>query len=196
MPASKMPPSKTPDSLSQNIESIATFYKREHEKATSPQRLVERIILLAARPSCLVVTLVFVVLWIAANIGAQILNLTQFDPKPFHLLHGVVSVFALLTATVVLIRQERQAKIDELRDHLELQLNLLTEQKTSKLINLIEELRHDLPMVKDRHDGESEALQQATDPLRVLAEIDAIGIAVTPLQATASEILSEKSDSK
>ncbi len=73
---------------------------------------------------------------------------------------------------MVLIKQNRLAKLEEQRVHLELQVNLLTEQKTAKLINLIEELRHDLPMVKDRHDPESEALQKPTDPEQVLSALD------------------------
>ena len=48
----------------------------------------------------------------------------------------------------------------------------MTEQKTTKLIHLFEELRRDLPMVKDRRDPESEAMQRPTDPHRVLDEID------------------------
>ena len=51
-------------------------------------------------------------------------------------------------------------------------MNLLTEQKATKLINLMEELRKDLPMVKDRHDTEAEALQQPTNPDQVLAALD------------------------
>jgi uncharacterized membrane protein len=63
-------------------------------------------------------------------------------------------------------------KLEERRAHLELQVNLLTEQKTTKLINLLEELRRDLPMIKDRHDPESAAFQQPTDPEAVLAALD------------------------
>jgi len=182
---------KTPDSITYNIESIAAFYQREHQKITEPQRLVERISLFAARPVFLGATVLFVALWILANVGAQHLNWAAFDHYPFHLLHGIISVLALLTATMVLIRQERQAKVDELRDHLELQLNLLTEQKTTKLINLLEELRRDLPMVRNRHDVESEAMQQTTDPLRVLAEIDALGVAVKAPRTAPNELKGE-----
>lgn len=77
---------------------------------------------------------------------------------------------------MVLIRQERLAKLEERREHLDLQVNLLTEQKTTKLIHLFEELRRDLPMVRDRRDPESETMQQPTDPHRVLAEIDEVRI--------------------
>ena len=37
--------------------------------------------------------------------------------------------------------QNRLGKLEELRAHLDLQVNLLTEQKTTKLIDLMEELR-------------------------------------------------------
>ena len=87
-------------------------------------------------------------------------------------MHLIVSLGALITATVVLIKQNRLAKLEEQRAHLDLQVNLLTEQKVTKIINLLEELRHDLPMVKDRHDAEAMALQQPTDPHVVLAALD------------------------
>jgi len=72
---------------------------------------------------------------------------------------------------VVLITQNREAKLEKQRSELELQVNLLTEQKTTKLIRLIEELRRDLPMVRDRHDPEAAALQKTTDPEEVLAAL-------------------------
>ena len=62
------------------------------------------------------------------------------------------------------VRQERLAKLEARRLQLDLQVNLLTEQKSTKLIHLIEELWRGLPMVKDRHDLESEAMQRPTDP--------------------------------
>ena len=46
----------------------------------------------------------------------------------------------------------------------------------TKLIHLIEELRHDLPMVKDRHDPEAVALQQRTDTSRVLSALESGGV--------------------
>jgi uncharacterized membrane protein len=49
-----------------------------------------------------------------------------------------------------------------------LQINLLTEQKTAKLIGLLEELRADLPNLHNRHDWEAEMMKQATDPQVVL----------------------------
>jgi uncharacterized membrane protein len=49
---------------------------------------------------------------------------------------------------------------------------VLTEQKAAKLIDLLEELRRDLPNVKNRHDSEAAALQKSMNPDLVLAALD------------------------
>lgn len=164
------------DPITQNIESISAFYEREEEKVSWSQRIVEAISNVVGRPIFLGCIVLFVMLWILANIAARHLNLPQFDPPPFPRLEGIITLWALLTTTVVLIRQERLGRLEQRREHLELQVNLLAEQKTTKLIHLLEELRRDLPMVQNRPDPESEAMQQPTDPHRVLAQMDEIGV--------------------
>jgi uncharacterized membrane protein len=64
------------------------------------------------------------------------------------------------------------AKLEEQRAHLDLKVTLLTEQKAAKLIDLLEELRRDLPNVKNRDDPEAVALQQSMNPDLVLAALD------------------------
>lgn len=182
-------PFKTPDPITQNIESIAAFYKREEQKLTWSQRLVEAVSNIVGRPIFVGCIIIFVTLWLLANVIARQLGMAAVDPPPFVWLQGIVSLGALLTATVVLIKQERLAKLEVRREHLDLQVNLLTEQKTTKLIHLIEELRRDLPMVKHRHDAEAEAMKQPTDPHRVLAEIDELRVSApqTKLHGEAKE---------
>ena len=161
-----------PVQISQNIESIAAFYMREELKISRAQRALESMGDFLGRPLYLGLMLGLVVLWMLANIFARQIGLAEVDPVPFYWMHLIVSLGALITATVVLIKQNRLAKLEEQRAHLDLQVNLLTEQKVTKIINLLEELRHDLPMVKDRHDAEAIALQQPTDPHVVLAALD------------------------
>ena len=160
------------DQISQNIATILAFYTREEQKISRAQRALENISGFAGRPLYLVSILIFVALWILANVVADGYGMEEFDPAPFFWLQGIIGLGALLTTTVVLIKQNRLAKLEERREHLDLQVNLLTEQKTTKLIELIEELRRDLPMVKNRHDPEAHALQQPTDPHQVLAAFD------------------------
>jgi uncharacterized membrane protein len=166
------PADSVPEHVSQNIDSILAFYRREEQKISDSQRMLEAMGGFMGRPSYLAAVLSFVALWLLANVLCGLLGAPAPDPPPFFWLQGIVSLGALLTTTVVLITQNREAKLEEQRLELELQVNLLTEQKTSKLIHLLEELRRDLPMVRDRHDPEAAAMQKQTHPEELLAALE------------------------
>jgi uncharacterized membrane protein len=55
---------------------------------------------------------------------------------------------------------------------LELQVNLVSEQKIAKLISLLEELRRDLPSVRDRVDVVADAMAEAVDPQAVITSLE------------------------
>lgn len=167
-----MPVESELDQISQNIEAVLDFYAREDQKISSSQRIMERISRFIGQPVFLGIILLFVALWILANIALRQLGMAEFDPAPFFWLQGIVGLGALLTAIVVLSKQNRLARLEEQRAHLDLKVNLLTEQKTAKLIDLLEELRRDLPNVIDRHDPKAAALQQSMNPELVLAALD------------------------
>lgn len=160
------------DQISQNIGAVVDFYTREDEKISGPQRLLENVSDFIGRPVFLGLILLFVALWIVLGALLRGLKIVDFDPPPFIWLQGIVSLGAFLVATAVLIKQNRFAKLAEQREHLDLKVTLLTEQKVAKLIDLLEELRRDLPNVKDRNDPEAAALKQSLSPDQVLAALD------------------------
>ena len=160
------------DQISQNIEAILEFYTREEQKISRSQRILELISGFIGQPVFLGFILLFVALWMLANAVLRQFGMAEFDSAPFFWLQGIVGLGALLTATVVLIKQNRLAKLAEQRAHLDLKVTLLTEQKAAKLIDLLEELRRDLPNVRNRHDSEAAALQQSMNPDQVLAALD------------------------
>ncbi len=160
------------DATGQNIAAVLDFYSREEQRISRSQRVTEEISHFVGQPVFIAAVLAFVALWMGVNQLLQALQLASFDAPPFPWLQGVVSLSALLTSTIVLIRQNRLAKLAEQRDHLDLKVILLTEQKAAKMIHLIEELRRDLPNVRDRHDSTALALQQAMNPSLVLAALD------------------------
>ena len=161
--------------IDQNIESVAALQRRERGMTSAPQRLVERISRIIGRPAYLVVLLAVVVAWVGANVLTPF-GMTAFDPPPFELLDGVLTFSALVTATIVLIAQNRQTQREQQHRHLDLQVSLLTEQKVTKLIHLVEELRRDMPMVKDREDPHAAVLQQATDTAAVVSAMEEVGL--------------------
>src|SRR3984893_5424014 len=163
------------DHIDQNIETMAALQRRETEMASASQRLVERMSRFIGRPVYLLGVVVFVVAWVATNLGTPF-GMASFDPPPFEMLDGILTFSALVTTTIVLIAQNRQARQEQQHRHLDLQLSLLTEQKVTKLIHLVEELRRDLPMVKDRDDPQATVLQEAADTAAVISAIDEIGL--------------------
>jgi uncharacterized membrane protein len=161
--------------IDHNIESMVEVQRKERKATGTSQRLVERLSLLIARPAYLVGLVLFVMGWVAANL-VRPYGMQPFDPVPFGMLDGLLTFFALLTTTVVLIAQNRQARLEQQHRHLDLQVGLLTEQKVTKLIHLVEELRRDMPMVKDREDRQASVLQEPADAAAVISAIEEVGL--------------------
>jgi uncharacterized membrane protein len=158
--------------IGQNIGAVHDFYTREEQKRSASQRHAESIGGFVGQPAFLVAILLFTSAWIGVNLVLPASGLAPLDEAPFHMLQGVIALAALLTTTVVLIKQNRVAKLGEQRAHLDLKVMLLIEQKTAKLIDLLEELRRDLPNVKNRHDLGAAVMQRAMSPEGVLAALD------------------------
>jgi uncharacterized membrane protein len=158
------------DPIARNISDILELESRELAATTPAQLWIETLSAWLARPAFPIGLLTVVTLWIVLNTAAP-LSGQRFDPPPFPRLEGLLTLTALLTTTVVLIGQGRQSALAAQRAHLDLQINLLTEQKVSKLIHLLEELRADLPGVRERYDPHVSQLKQPTDPAQVAAAL-------------------------
>ena len=93
------------------------------------------------------------------------------DPFPFTFLTLVVSLEAIFLSAFILMSQNRAARVDDLRNQLALQLDLLTEQETTKLLRLVEAIAKRVG-VEDRGDPPLEVLEQATDPEQLAKQIE------------------------
>ncbi len=165
-------PEQPPDPVGETIETIARLHARAEQKVDPHQRAVETVTSLLGRPVFLHLVLLLVALWVLLNVFAHRLGLKQIDPPPFYWLQGAVGLGALLMTIVVLTTQNRQGQLAARRAQLDLQINLLTEQKVTKVIELVEELRRDLPSVRDRHDAEAVAMSETADPHAVLTALE------------------------
>lgn len=168
------------DQISQNIGAVQDFYLREDLKISRSQRLVENVSHLLGQPAAFAFILAFVGLWMLLNVVLESCGIRAFDPAPFFWLQGMSGLGGLLIATVVLTKQNRLARLAEQRAQLDLKVTLLTEQKAAKVIDLLEELRRDLPNVKNRDDPEAAALQRSMNPELVLAALDQQSPVIVP----------------
>ncbi len=83
----------------------------------------------------LALNILWFIVWILINIGA-ISSVPPFDPFPFGLLTMIVSLEAIILAIFVLISQNRAAQVDDLREEIDLQVDIITEQELTKLIHM------------------------------------------------------------
>ena len=125
------------DHLSQNILAIKAMHARAEQDVSQHQRTVECVTAFFGRPTFLYSIMIVVTLWILPNVSPRRFNLPRFDPPPFNWLERTVTLSSFLMTTGVLITQNREEKLASRRAHLSLQLNLLAEQKTAKLIALM-----------------------------------------------------------
>jgi uncharacterized membrane protein len=172
----RAPEEELPDPISRNITDVHRLQQRERAALRVSERRLERILNVLARPTYPLAVLGFVIVWLALNTLGGLIRLPPFDPPPFAWLQGLISLTALLTTTVVLTVQRRQSALAARQAHLDLQINLLTEHKVSKVIHLLEELRRDLPMVSDRSDPHASDLQRPTRASQVVSALRETGV--------------------
>jgi uncharacterized membrane protein len=64
----------------------------------------------------------------------------HFDPRPFGLLQALSSIEAILIASLILMRQTRLGRRSDERDHLMLQILLLTEKEITAVLGINREI--------------------------------------------------------
>jgi uncharacterized membrane protein len=161
-----------PEHVSDNIEAVLALRADSEQRLHRSQRAVEALTGFIGQPRTLYVLFAAVFMWTSYNYSLAAAGGHAFDPPPFFWLQGLITLYAAIMTTVILTTQNRQSKEVERNEHLQLQVNLLTEQRTAKIIALLEELRRDLPNVKNRVDPVAEALQEAVPPTAVSTAID------------------------
>jgi len=157
-----------PDHIESTIGSIAELHRRHNERASQHQRMINRVTAFAARPWIASILVVLVVGWIVGNEFAPHFGLIPVDPAPFSWLQLVSSLASLLIVVLVLGSQRHDDELSQHRELLSLELAILNEQKSAKIIHLLEEERRDNPLLNNRVDSEAELMAQSADPHVVL----------------------------
>jgi uncharacterized membrane protein len=163
-------PGGVPDHIQQTINTIAGVHVRHQRQASRAHRFVEGTVALVARPGFIALLTLFVAGWVAANLALAAEG-RAFDPPPFPILQDIGTLAALYITVLILITTQREKEIGEHREQLTLELAILSEQKSAKIIQLIEEARRDNPLIGDRHDAEAAQLAVPADPEAVLDAI-------------------------
>lgn len=74
--------------------------------------------------------------WIIINAGV-VPGVAPFDSFPFNFLTMVVSLEAIILAITVLISQNREMRVEDLRAEIDLQVDMIAEQEVTKLMRVV-----------------------------------------------------------
>ena len=157
------PPANLPSSAQENLDLLANFKDREEAQISGLQLAIERVSRFFGSPAFFLFAVLFIAAWIALNAWGVHAGWRHVDTPPFFWLQGLVSSNALLLTVAVLIRQNRMSQMAEHRAHLDLQINMLTEQKVTKMLQIIDQLRKDLTALRGRPDAEVSEMSKPAD---------------------------------
>jgi uncharacterized membrane protein len=166
-----VPPPLLPSHIEETIRLIARLHAEHHQSATPLQRAVDRMTALLGHPRFIGALTVIVAGWISLNLLAAAFSYHPIDPPPFSWLGCAISLVSLYMVVLILATQRREDQLGQHREQLILELAILSEQKTTKVIQLLEESRRDNPLIRNRVDQEAETMARPADPQSV---IDAI----------------------
>jgi uncharacterized membrane protein len=161
-----------PDS-SEN-RNVAAILALEHEalaRRSRSERLSDAIAGHAGRMWFLVGHAIWFAAWIVLN-SRIVRGFPVIDPFPYQFLTFVTSLESIFLSLFILMSQNRSNKQSEARSHLDLQVNLLAEQESTKMLQMLQLLcnHHQLVMP---HDPELEQLKSTTEPAELLKELQA-----------------------
>jgi uncharacterized membrane protein len=145
--------------IEQTVRSLAGLHA-EHQRELHPmQRNIEWLTDRIGRPWFAYALIAFIVLWVVVDRSLG----QAFNSGSFSLLQLILSVMSVLIALFILITENRQGENADQRAKVTLQIALINEQKTAKIIELLEQQRKDSPHLPDREDKEAAHMSEATD---------------------------------
>jgi len=163
-------PQSTISVLERNIQALVERRQREEEARGWQERMAIAISDFAGSMVFVYLHLAVLVIWLVVNLRL-VPAIPAWDPT-FVVLAMVASVEALFLTAFILISQNRLAKLSDRRAELDLQIGLLNERETTRLLALTAAIASRLGLPADT-DEELDELRREVEPGLVIDEIEA-----------------------
>jgi len=151
-----------------NVETVLRLEEAAKEQRTRADRVAEVI-----AGFCGSMTFVWVhVAWFGGWIIFNLLpGIKHIDPFPYTFLTLVVSLEAIFLSTFILISQNHDTRVSEKRNHLDLQINLLSEQENTQMLRMLQQIATKVgaDVAQDSH---AKVMEQPTNPEKLVEQIE------------------------
>lgn len=156
------------DLTQRNVELVAKMEKAAHQGRSVGDRIADWFAGTIGSWTFIICQSAFMLGWLALNRQS---SMHAWDPYPFVLLHLLVSVQAAFAAPIIMMSENRAARVADRRNKLELQINMLAEQESTEILRLLRRLCEHTGL--DLRDGNLDpSLEDETSPDEVVRQID------------------------
>jgi uncharacterized membrane protein len=159
------------EALRRNIDSIAELEQQFLRQRSPVARLSDRISSVASHPLFFLAHILWFVGWIAVN-TFECFGVPPFDPYPFSFLGLCIAFEAALLSMFILMSQQRQTRQAEQWAHAGLQLGMLNEQETTKMLQMAQSIRFHLGMKRISEDPELNEMVKEVPILAIMQELE------------------------
>jgi uncharacterized membrane protein len=146
--------------LRDHIEIIAKHEQEFLQRRTRSEKLGDSLGAFIGSLTFVSIHLCAFVAWLLAN--SLSLGIAHFDPFPFPLLDTIVAIEAIFLASFIVMRQSRTSRRSDERDHLILQILMLTEKEITAVLGVERQLAARMGLKEVAKDGDLEQLSQQT----------------------------------
>ena len=154
--------------LQEHIELIARHEQEFFAKRTRTERVGDAIASFAGSLRFVSLHLGLFAFWFVWN-TLRATARWHFDKYPYPMLDTILAIEAILLASFILMRQARMGRRSDEREHLMLQMLLLTEKETTKLLEMNAAMAGRMGLQSVARDEDLAALTQDT-PIDEVAE--------------------------
>lgn len=164
-----MKPDTTVDELTQrNVNTIAKIEQAANHQRSQGDRVADMFAHTIGSWRFIIIQTVILIIWMILNVTAW---MKHWDPYPFILLNLALSFQSAYAGPILMMSQNRQARLTERLSHLDLQINLLAEQENTEMLRLLRMLceKHGLAI---QDDPSIAVLEQATEPEVLIHQIE------------------------
>lgn len=160
---------QTVDELTKrNVELVARLQHVAERDRTVGERVADGVAATVGSWPFIIIQSVVLVIWMLLNVLAWV---RHWDPYPFILLNLALSFQAAYASPIIMMSQNRAAKLADHRNQLDLQINMLAEQESTEVLRMLRLLCESAGIAVE--DKNAEILEQATHPARLLKQIEA-----------------------
>ena len=159
----------TSESARKNIDAIVRLEEASVRGRSVGEQFSDSFTRVMGSMSFVVFHLLLFAVWFVVNLGWT--PLRPFDPFPFGILTLIVSAEGVLLAIFVLVSQNRMSRQANQRAHLNLQISLLAEQETTKLLQKVQSVLDHLGVEPTALDEEVQQLSQETHVETLVSEL-------------------------